>query len=229
MASDRPNLEVAERTEFGSRTTRRLRREGLVPGVVYSGGSEARTFSVPEREARNLLSTGAPLFDLTFGGGKAEPVVVKEQQRHPVRGNVLHIDFQVVDLKQSIQSEVSIELLGADDSPGVKEGGVLEHITHSINVEALPTDIPESIAVDVSGMVITLPKSRSPRSTRRASRRSPRSRKRLSSWARTASRSRRPRAKRPRARPRKTPGIPATLAATTPTGSSPLVHLPPSP
>jgi len=154
MASDRPNLEVAERTEFGSRTTRRLRREGMVPGVVYSGGNDARTFSVPERSARNLLQTGAALFDLSFDGGSSEPVVVKEQQRHPVRGHLMHIDFQVVDLKQAIQSEVSIELLGAEDSPGVKEGGVLDHITHEINVEALPTDIPESIAVDVSGMVI---------------------------------------------------------------------------
>lgn len=154
MASDRPNLEVAERTEFGSRTTRRLRREGLVPGVVYSGGDEARTFSVPERAARKLLGTGAALFDLTFDGGSSEPVVVKEEQRHPVRGHLMHIDFQVVDLKQAIQSEVSIELLGAEDSPGVKEGGVLDHITHEVNVEALPTDIPESIAVDVSGMVI---------------------------------------------------------------------------
>lgn len=154
MASDRPNLEVAERTEFGSRTTRRLRRDGLVPGVVYSGGSEARAFSVSERAARNLLGTGAALFDLTFDGATAEPVVVKEEQRHPLRGNLMHIDFQVVDLKQAIQSEVAIELLGAEEAPGVTEGGVLEHITHSINVEALPTDIPESIPVDVSGMVI---------------------------------------------------------------------------
>jgi len=154
MASDRPTLEVAERTEFGSRTTRRLRRDGLVPGVVYSGGSEARTFSAPEREARVLLGSGAQLFDLTFDGGKSEPVVVKEEQRHPVRGHLMHIDFLVVDLKQAIQSEVPIELLGAEEAPGVTEGGVLEHITHSINVEALPTDIPESIAVDVSGMVI---------------------------------------------------------------------------
>ena len=80
--------------------------------------------------------------------------MVKEQQRHPVRGELLHIDFQVVRLDQAIQSEVSIELLGIEEAPGVKEGGVLEHITHEINVEALPTDIPESIAVDVSGMVI---------------------------------------------------------------------------
>jgi large subunit ribosomal protein L25 len=154
MASDRATLEVAERTEFGSRTARRLRRDGLVPGVVYSGGSEARAFSVPERAARNALSAGGALLDLTIDGGKSEPVVVKEEQRHPVRGELLHLDLQVVRLDQAIQSEVAIELLGTEDSPGVKEGGVMEHITHEINVEALPTDIPESIAVDVSGMVI---------------------------------------------------------------------------
>ena len=154
MASDRSALEVAERTEFGSRTARRLRRDGLVPGVVYAGGSEARAFSVPEREARNALSAGGALLDLTFDGGKAEPVVVKEQQRHPVRGELLHLDLQVVRLDQAIESEVAIELLGIEEAPGVKEGGVMEHITHEINVEALPTDIPESIAVDVSGMVI---------------------------------------------------------------------------
>jgi large subunit ribosomal protein L25 len=154
MASDRATLQVSERTEFGSRTSRRLRREGLVPGVVYSGGSEARAFSVPERDVRNALSAGGALLDLTFDGGKPEPVVVKEQQRHPVRGELLHLDLQVVRLDQAIQSEVAIELLGVEDAPGVKEGGVMEHITHEITVEALPTDIPESIAVDVSGMVI---------------------------------------------------------------------------
>ncbi len=154
MASDRATLEVSARTEFGSRTARRLRRDGLVPGVVYSGGSEARAFSAPEREVRNALAEGGALLDLTIDGATAEPVVVKEQQRHPVRGQLLHIDFQVVRLDQAIQSEVSIELLGTEDAPGVKEGGVLEHITHQITVEALPTDIPESIAVDVSGMEI---------------------------------------------------------------------------
>jgi large subunit ribosomal protein L25 len=154
MASDRATLEVSERTEFGSRTARRLRREGLVPGVVYSGGSEARAFSVPERAVRNALAGGGALLDLTIDGSKAEPVVVKEEQRHPVRGQLLHLDLQVVRLDQAIQSEVAIELLGTEEAPGVKEGGVLEHITHEINVEALPTDIPESIPVDVSGMEI---------------------------------------------------------------------------
>jgi large subunit ribosomal protein L25 len=154
MASDRAQLQVSERTEFGSRTARRLRRDGLVPGVVYSGGSEARAFSVAERDARNALAHGGALLDLTFDGSKAEPVVVKEQQRHPVRGHLLHLDLQVVRLDQAIQSEVAIELLGSEDAPGVNEGGVLEHITHQLTVEALPTEIPESIPVDVSGMEI---------------------------------------------------------------------------
>ena len=153
MASDRPTLEVSERTEFGSRTSRRLRRDGLVPGVVYSGGSEARAFCVPEREVRNVLATGGALLDLKLDGD-SQPVVVKEEQRHPVRGHLIHIDFQVVRLDQKIQSEVLIEVLGVEDAPGVKEGGVLDHVTHHVNVEALPTDIPESIAVDVSGMSI---------------------------------------------------------------------------
>ncbi|CAN5148823.1 hypothetical protein BH24ACT23_BH24ACT23_01910 [soil metagenome] len=153
MAPNRPVLEVSERSEFGSRTTRRLRREGLVPGVVYSGGSEARAFSVPEREVRNMLSTGGALFDLKLGSS-AEPVVVKEEQRHPVRGNLMHLDLQVVRLDQKIESEVPIELLGIEEAPGVKEGGVLDHVTHEVTVEALPTDIPESISADVSGMSI---------------------------------------------------------------------------
>jgi large subunit ribosomal protein L25 len=154
MASDRATLTVSERTDFGSRTSRRLRRDGLVPGVVYSGGSEARAFQVGEREARTALATSGALLDLQFGDGKAEPVVVKEQQRHPVKGRLLHIDFQVVRLDQAIQADVAIELLGSEDSPGVKEGGVLEHVTHTVTVEALPTEIPESIPVDVSGMEI---------------------------------------------------------------------------
>jgi large subunit ribosomal protein L25 len=154
MASDRMTLNVSERTEFGSRTTRRLRRQGMVPGVVYSGGDAARAFSVNEREARVALSQGGALLDLEIDGGKAEPVVVKEQQRHPVRGELLHLDLQVVRLDQAIQADVAIELLGADEAPGVTLGGVLEHITHQITISALPTDIPESIAADVSGMEI---------------------------------------------------------------------------
>jgi len=159
MASDRATLTVAERSEFGSRTSRRLRRSGLVPGVLYGGRKEAKPFQVPEREARAVLMHGGALIDVVFDGSAPTPVVVKEQQRDPVRGALLHLDLLEVKLDEEIQAEVAIELLGADEAPGVKEGGVLEHVTHQITIEALPTEIPESIPADVSGMAIgdTLP------------------------------------------------------------------------
>jgi large subunit ribosomal protein L25 len=154
MASERATLSAQERTEFGSRTSRRLRRAGLVPGVVYGGGSEARPFQVDQREARNVLVHGGALIEVRIDGGKAVPAVVKEQQRGPVRGELLHLDLQEVRLDEEIQAEVAIELIGAEDAPGVKEGGVLEHVTHEITISALPTAIPESIPADVSGMEI---------------------------------------------------------------------------
>jgi large subunit ribosomal protein L25 len=154
MASDRETLKVTERTYFGSRTSRRLRRSGLVPGVVYGGGKDARAFEVEERQARSVLTHGGALLDVQFDGGTATPVVVKEQQRDPVRGALLHLDLLEVRLDEAIEAEVPIEILGAEDAPGVKEGGVLEHVTHQITIEALPTAIPESIPADVSGMSI---------------------------------------------------------------------------
>jgi len=154
MAAGRSTLKAAPREEFGSRTSRRLRRDGLVPGVVYSGGADARAFQVAEREVRNLLAEGAALFDLQIEGAKAVPVVVKEQQLHPVRGSIQHIDLQEVKLDEAIQAEVALELEGADSAPGVRGGGVLEHVTREVTVEALPTDIPDFITVDVSAMEV---------------------------------------------------------------------------
>jgi large subunit ribosomal protein L25 len=154
MAKGRETLKAAPRGDFGSRTSRRLRREGLVPGVVYSGGSEARPFQVAERDVRNVLGEGAALFDLEIEGGKSVPVVVKEQQLHPVRGSLQHIDLQEVRLDEAIQAVVTIELEGTETAPGVKGGGVLEHVTREVTVEALPTEIPDRIVADVSAMEI---------------------------------------------------------------------------
>jgi large subunit ribosomal protein L25 len=154
MASDRATLKVEQRSEFGSRPSRRLRRSGLIPGVVYGEGREARAFQVPERVVRTVLAHGGALIDLEFDGTGPTPVVVKEQQRDPVRGSLIHLDLLQVKLDEEIQAEVPIELLGAEAAPGVKEGGVLEHVTHQVTIEALPTAIPESIPADVSGMSI---------------------------------------------------------------------------
>lgn len=154
MASDRPTLKVAERTEFGSRTSRRLRREGLVPGVVYTSGEPARAFQADGHDLGLFIGEGHALFDLEIEGEKAVPVVVKEEQRHPVRGHLVHLDCQQVSLDTKIQADVAIELEGVDDAPGVREGGIMEHVTREITIEALPTDIPDVITFDVSAMVI---------------------------------------------------------------------------
>ncbi|HEX6154133.1 MAG TPA: 50S ribosomal protein L25 [Solirubrobacterales bacterium] len=154
MASKRSTLKAAPRADFGSRSSRRMRREGLVPGVVYSGGSEATAFQVSERDVRGILSEGAALFDLEVEGSKAVPVVIKEAQHHPVRGSFQHLDLMQVNLNEAIQAEVAIELEGVEDAPGVKGGGVLEHVTREVTVEALPADIPDNITVDVSTLEV---------------------------------------------------------------------------
>jgi large subunit ribosomal protein L25 len=149
--AQRPQLAVEERPEHGSRNTRRLRKSGFVPGIVYGGGSgECRSFKVDARELRNALHGGSAVIDLKIGGGSAIPVMVKDQQLHPVRSDVMHVDLIQVNLRQKVHAPVLVELTGAEEAPGVKGGGVLEQVTRELNVEALPTDIPEHITIDVS-------------------------------------------------------------------------------
>jgi large subunit ribosomal protein L25 len=149
----RPSLEVEERGERGSRATKRLRKDGYVPGVVY-GGDDCVPFKVNYRTLRAALHEGSALIDLKIGSGNARPVIVKDQQRHPVRGDVMHIDLLQVRLDAKITSTVTVELENVEDAPGVKEGGVLEHVARELTIEALPTDIPERVTVDVSEMGI---------------------------------------------------------------------------
>ena len=146
----RPTLDVEPRTPEGSRATRRLRRRGFVPGVVYGGG-DCVPFQVDGRTLIHALHAGSAVLDLKLDGD-ARPVIVKDQQNHPVRGDILHIDLLQVRLDEKIQTTVGVELLGAEEAPGAKEGGVLEHVSRELNIEALPTDIPEVIQADVSHM-----------------------------------------------------------------------------
>jgi large subunit ribosomal protein L25 len=125
-----------------------------VPGVVYGGkDGDCTSFKVNSRTLRQVLVDGSALIDLKVGG-KTRPVIVKDQQQHPVRDELLHIDLLEVRLDEKIQTQVSVHLEGAEEAPGIKEGGVLEHVTHQLNIEALPTDIPDAIQVDVSGLEI---------------------------------------------------------------------------
>ncbi len=143
-------LTVEPREPSGSRAARRLRRTGMVPGVVYGGGEEPFAFAVDPRILRQALAHAGAVIDLTVGTSGGGPVVLKDLVRHPVTGDTVHIDLLRVRLDQAISSTVVIELVGADDAPGAKEGGVLEQVTREVNIEALPTDIPDSIQHDVS-------------------------------------------------------------------------------
>ena len=155
MAGDRFRLEVKERERLGSSESRRLRRQGLVPGVLY-GKSETRSIAVEERRLRAALTGSSGLhavLDVVLDGQTAvHPSILKDYQRDPIRGTVRHIDLQEVRLDQPIQATVTIQLVGAEDAPGLKEGGVLSQPASSLNVEALPLEVPQSIEADVSGM-----------------------------------------------------------------------------
>jgi large subunit ribosomal protein L25 len=147
-------LAVRTRTEQGSRASRRLRRAGRVPGILYGGDGNPLGFDVDARELRLALAGVGAVLDLSVDGAKPTPVVLKETQRHPVRGDTVHVDLLRVRLDRVIHAIVPLELTGTDDAPGVREGGILEQPLREVNVQALPTAIPESIVHDVSAMQI---------------------------------------------------------------------------
>ena len=157
MAGERTKLLVAQREGLGSAESRRLRRQGLVPGVLYGSG-EPIAITIEERELRRAL-TGAgglhSILDVEIDGkGETHASILKEWQVHPVRGGVTHVDLHEVRLDKPISAAVSVQLLGGDDAPGVREGGVLSQPLREVTVEALPLEMPEHIDLDVSGMEI---------------------------------------------------------------------------
>lgn len=157
MSSDRVQLEVSERDadQVGSRRVRRLRKEGLVPGVLYGKG-HTRPILVRERELRTALTGPSGLHaivDVVIEGQKtAHHAVLKDFQRHPIRGTLTHVDFHEVRLDQAIQATVSVQLVG--ESPGAKQGGVVQQVTRELHVEALPTAVPEHIEADISSLEV---------------------------------------------------------------------------
>ncbi len=156
MAGERIKLQVRERERKGSAEARRLRKEGLIPGVLYGNGKQPHAICVPERELRRVLTGSSGLhaiLDVVLEGQKTTHAsILKDFQTDPLRGHIAHVDLQEVRLDQPIQASVTVQLVGEPE--GVKEGGVLSQVQREINVEALPMEIPEHIELDVSGMKI---------------------------------------------------------------------------
>ena len=153
MSGDRFRLEVKQRERLGTPESRRLRKQGFIPGVLY-GKTEARAIAISERDLRSALTTSSGLhavLDVVLEGqSTAHPSILKEYQRDPIRGHVRHVDLQEVRLDVAIQATVQVHLIGSEDAPGVREGGVLSAPSSTLNVEALPMEMPESIEADVS-------------------------------------------------------------------------------
>ena len=147
-------LDLNARAAEGSRSARRLRRSGQVPGVIYGGEEEPLLFAVDARILRNTLAHAGAILEVSLDGGGTSPVLVKDVQRHPVRGEALHVDLLRVRMDQAIHTTVTLELIGADVAPGVGHGGVLSQGIVELNIEALPGDIPDSVQFDVSGLEI---------------------------------------------------------------------------
>src|SRR5712691_11725134 len=156
MAGERIRLEVQEREQRGTRESRRLRREGLIPGVLYGRGNTPHPISVTERELRRVLTGDHGLhaiLDVVLAGQKStHSSILKDYQVDPIRGKIEHFDLQEVRLDEAIQSAVVVELVG--ESLGTKAGGVLSQVTREVNVEALPLEVPDRLELDVSAMEI---------------------------------------------------------------------------
>jgi large subunit ribosomal protein L25 len=154
VAGERVKLMVQNRSVLGSAESRRLRRQGLIPGVLY-GRERPVAISIPERSLRAALTTSGGLnavLDVIVDDGKAHSSVLKEYQQHPVKGHIVHVDLQEVRLDQPIHATVPLHLHG--EPAGALDGGVLTQVTNELNVEALPMEVPEHLEVDVSALQV---------------------------------------------------------------------------
>src|SRR4051794_3942653 len=154
MAStETTTLQLTLRAPEGSRSARRLRRDGQVPGVIYGGGEEPQHFAVDARMLRNTLAHAAQVIEVSVDGTPTN-VLIKDVQRHPVRGEAVHVDLLRVRMDVAIHATVPIDFHGSDEAPGVTEGGIFNQELREVNIEALPGDIPDTIVHDVSALVM---------------------------------------------------------------------------
>ena len=152
------SLEAKPRDGKGKVLAKQLRQQGLIPAIIYGAGIKSESLVINQKEFKKVLHTAAGgnvLISLKVLGGdgsKDHTVIIKEIQHEPLHGDILHIDFNEISLTQLIT--VSVPITGKGESPGVKEGGVMDFVLRELEVKCLPTDIPQHIDVDVSALNI---------------------------------------------------------------------------
>jgi large subunit ribosomal protein L25 len=159
MRAEQIELPVAARSEVGKTASRRLRATGKIPGVVYGRGEEAVAVAVDEQLFSKALPEAnwfSSVIRLRIEGAQTddpEPtVMIREVQRDLVRRRLLSVDFLRISLQEAVRAQIPLVTVG--ESPGVKQGGILEHITHEVTVECLPTDMPDHLELDISEVEI---------------------------------------------------------------------------
>jgi large subunit ribosomal protein L25 len=156
--ADNISLEAREREGRGKNDARRLRAQGMVPAVLYGdgGGAGSTVLAVPTKVVDYTLQHVGDnaLYDLKLGDQDDATVRVVDVQRNPVSGRLVHVDLAPVNMRERIVVTVPLTVAGADDSPGVTEGGVLDQVAYEVEVESLPGDIPQGLTLDVSSLQI---------------------------------------------------------------------------
>ena len=155
MADNADNTLIAEpRTVVGSRPAGRLRREGKVPAVMYGLDTETANVTVPSRKLNHILAgeSGANTLITIELDGEEHLALARQIQRHPTRGDLLHVDFIRVRRDVAVAAEIPVHLAGEPE--GVRDGGILEQLVFTLSIEAKPEDIPPSVEADVSALEI---------------------------------------------------------------------------
>ena len=147
---------IAEfRQDQGKGASRRLRRDGKVPAILYGGHADARTLSVSHQKLLIMLENErfySTILNLKVGE-ETQAAILKDVQRHPYKNAVLHIDFQRVNDNEKIRISIPLHFKGEAVSPGVKtQGGIVSHMRNEVEVSCLPKDLPEFVEVDISGL-----------------------------------------------------------------------------
>lgn len=149
-------LSATSRKAQGTGASRRLRKSGRVPGIVYGGG-EPVLIDLDHNNLYHLLrkeAFHASIMTLDVDG-KKEPVLLRDFHMHPFRQQVQHIDFQRVEASKKIHMKVPLHFVNADIAPGVKQGkGIVSHVLNELDVVCLPADLPEFIEVDLSNLML---------------------------------------------------------------------------
>jgi len=154
MAATNFELDAQPREDLGKGASRRLRRADKVLGVVYGGDEAAAAITLEERVVKKAIqneSFFSQLLDLKING-KTQKVVLRDLQRHPYKPTVLHMDFLRVKATDKISMTIPLHFIGTEESPGIKEGGVLNHLINEVEVKCQAGNIPEFIEVDVTNL-----------------------------------------------------------------------------